>query len=72
MVLAVGGALLIVIGIIAEFDLMGLGTRWRKRSMRYYDRNATPGQYDRNTRRWRMTYRLSALLGVFLVVVSIA
>ena len=71
MLLIAGGALLILIGIMAEFDVGGIGTRWRNRAMRFYDRNATTEQYDRNTRRWKMTYRLSALLGVFLVLASI-
>lgn len=72
LLLIIGGAVLVLIGVVAEFDILGLGTRWRNRSMRYYDRNASAEQYDKNTRRWKMTYRLSALLGVFLILATIA
>ena len=69
--LTVIGAVLLVDGAVMGFDLFGLGTKWRNYGMRFYDRRGGPGAYDRNTRRFRITYRLVAGLGLFLLVAGL-
>jgi hypothetical protein len=71
MLLLAGGVLLVLIGLVAEFNLFGLGERWRNSANRLYDRNATPERRDQNTKRWVWTYRLCGLLGLFLILASL-
>jgi hypothetical protein len=62
------GALLVVIGIVMSRDLGGFGARWRNASMSFYDRRGGPDAYDRNTRRFRLYYRMLTVFGLFLLL----
>ena len=62
------GAVLFVWGVTMGFHVLGLGTRWRNISMRYYDRNTDARGYERNTRIFRIGYRAIAVLGLLLLI----
>ena len=70
MLLLVGGVVLVLVSLIAEFNVFGLGERLRNSANRYYDR-AAPDRGDQHTQRWRWTVRLCGLLGVILILFSL-
>ncbi len=70
MLLLVVGVILVLMALVAEFNLFGLGERWRNSANRYYDR-AAPDRRHQHTKRWVWTCRLCGLLGVFLVLTSL-
>jgi hypothetical protein len=65
------GALLLVSGSVMGFDIFGVGTRWRNIGMRYYDRDGDQERYDQNTRRFRLTQRIVAAVGLVLLLLGI-
>lgn len=69
--LLAGGVVFVVLALVAELNLFGLGERWRNSANRYYDRNATPERRVKNTKRWVWTYRLVGLLGILLILFSL-
>lgn len=68
MSLTIFGAVLLVWSTVVLLDVKGIGTWWRRVGMRYYDRRGGFDAYERNTRRFLLTYRLVAILGLFLLV----
>jgi hypothetical protein len=60
--------MLFVWSTVVLLDVKGIGTWWRRVGMRYYDRQGGLETYERNTRRFLLTYRLVAVLGFFLLV----
>lgn len=68
MSLTICGAVLFVWSTAVLRDVKGIGTWWRRVGMRYYDRQGGLEAYERNTRRFLLTYRLVALFGLFLLL----
>ena len=62
------GALFVGVGVVMSRDLGGFGTKWRNASMSFYDRRGGPDTYDRNTRRFRLYYRILTVFGLFLLL----
>jgi hypothetical protein len=65
------GAVLFVCGCIMGFDIFGLGTKWRTVGMRYYDQGGDQGTYERNARRFRITHRAIAAVGLLFLLAGV-